>query len=70
MELADGQVCVLVAAAWSGLGPFACPTPTTGGSLADCHAPAYDPDGWSAACQAAETSASTFRTVQVVKVWN
>ncbi|HXZ62626.1 MAG TPA: hypothetical protein VEG62_07785, partial [Acidimicrobiales bacterium] len=27
MQLANGQVCVLVDAAWSGLGPFACPTP-------------------------------------------
>ena len=31
MRLVSGQVCVLVAAAWGGLGPFACPTPRGGG---------------------------------------
>jgi hypothetical protein len=38
IELADGQVCDLVAAAWGGLGPFQCQppagSPTTGSSSA------------------------------------
>lgn len=70
MQLADGQVCVLVEAAWSGLGPFACPTPTAGGSFADCHAPVRGTGGWSAPCQAAETSSSPFTTVRVQEAWN
>jgi len=70
MELADGQVCVLVDAAWSGLGPFACPAPTAGGSFADCHPPVRGAGGWSAPCQEAETTSSPFTTVHVEKAWN
>lgn len=70
MELADGQVCVLVDAAWSGLGPFACPAPTARGSFADCHPPVRGASAWSAACQNAETASSPFTTVLVHRAWN
>jgi len=70
MELADGQVCVLLDAAWSGLGPFACPTPTAGGSFADCHPPVRGASGWDAACQENETASSPFTTVLVQKAWS
>ncbi len=73
MQLADGQTCIFVAAAWgAGLGPFACPTPAgTGTSEADCHAPRQSggANGFEAACQTSEASASRFGPVQVVKVW-
>ena len=70
MQLANGQVCVLVDAAWSGLGPFACPTPAPADSQADCHAPIHGTGGWTAPCQAAETSSSPFTTLGVVTVWS
>ncbi len=70
MRLDNGQVCVLVDAAWSGLGPFACPTPAVSSSEADCHPPVQGSGGWSAPCQAAETSSSPFSTVKVVTVWS
>ena len=71
MQLSNGQACISVAAAWgAGLGPFACPTPAgTSPSEADCHAPRRSGNGFDAACQTTESSSSSFRLVQVVKVW-
>jgi len=69
MQLANGQVCVLVDAAWSGLGPFACPSPAPSHSVADCHAPVQVPGGWSASCQAAESPSSPFTTERLVTMW-
>ena len=69
MQLSNGQVCILVAAAWGGLGPFACPTPGATGSVADCHIPRPADPWWSTACQAQESAASAFTADRVVKVW-
>jgi hypothetical protein len=71
MELATGQTCILVSAAWeAGVGPFACPTPSTSPpSEADCHAPRQSATRSTAQCQTSESSSSPFRTVQVVTIW-
>ncbi len=71
MQLSNGQDCIFVSAAWgTGLGPFACPTAARSSpSEADCHMPRKNGLGYDAACQAREASTSTFRPVQVVKVW-
>lgn len=70
MELANGQVCVLVNAAWDGLGPFACPVPGSGpGAEADCHAPEARAPTWRAECQAEESASSAFEVLPVVRVW-
>jgi hypothetical protein len=70
MRLQNGEVCVLVNAAWDGRGPFACPTPSPTSSLADCHTPTKTAQGWSTECQAKENTTSPFDTVRVVNVWN
>ena len=71
MQLANGQACIFVSAAWStGLGPFACPSAAgSSPSEADCHPPRKSGIGFEASCQTSETASSTFRSVQVVKVW-
>ena len=69
MELANGQVCVLVAAAWGGLGPFACPTAAATGPVADCHVPQQAAPWWSAACQSQQEDSSPFGAHRVEKVW-
>jgi hypothetical protein len=70
MRLQNGEVCVLVNAAWNGRGPFACPTPGATSSLADCHTPTKTAQSWSTECQAKENASSPFTTVQVANVWN
>ena len=69
MRLHNGEVCVLVNAQWDGRGPFACPTPSAAGSVADCRAPTKTAQGWSTECQAEENASSPFATVPVVNVW-
>jgi hypothetical protein len=68
MQLADGQICIFVDAAWGGLGPFGCQT-ITRGPLADCHVPVKATPWWKAACQAKQTDSSPFTGVRVAKVW-
>ena len=68
IELADGQVCSMVNAAWGGLGPFAC-LGAAGGPLADCHSPVAGEPWWTADCQAAESASSPFSAERVVTVW-
>ena len=70
MRLQNGEVCVLVKAAWNGRGPFACPTPGTAAAVADCHTPAKTGHGWSTECQAKENATSPFDTFRIVNVWN
>ena len=69
LQLSNGQVCVLVNAAWGGLGPFACPIPAAASSIADCHAPQKAAPWWSAACQGQESTSSAFSAYRVLKVW-
>jgi hypothetical protein len=69
MRLNNGEICVLVNAQWDGRGPFACPTPSAAGSVADCRAPTKTAQGWSAECQAMENASSPFATVPVANVW-
>ncbi len=69
MRLHNGEVCVLVNAQWDGRGPFACPTPSATGSVADCRTPTKTAQGWSTECQAKENASSPFTTVPVVNVW-
>lgn len=70
MQLSDGQVCVLVNAAWGDLGPFACLSPGATNPVADCHAPQPATPWWSAACQVQESTSSPFSSFQIDKVWN
>jgi hypothetical protein len=68
IQLADGQVCILVNAAWGGLGPFGCGS-TPPGPVADCHAPVSGSPLWTAACQDQENATSPFTTDRVDTVW-
>jgi hypothetical protein len=68
MQLSNGQVCVLVDAAWGGLGPFGCQSATPD-PLADCHVPLQAAPWWTTACQSQENNASPFATYQVDTVW-
>lgn len=68
MELSNGQVCVVVNAAWSGLGPFGC-QPSPPGPLSDCHTPAPSDPWWTAACQDQTSDSSPFTAFQVNEVW-
>ncbi|MGH9017843.1 MAG: hypothetical protein ACRDY1_08875, partial [Acidimicrobiales bacterium] len=70
IELAGGQVCVQVNAAWGDLGPFSCAQSTTPGPVADCHTPVLGPSGWTAACQNTESETSPFITTTVDIVWD
>jgi hypothetical protein len=65
MQLSNGEVCTLVNAAWSGLGPFGC----TGNPLADCHQPQVAAPLWTADCQAQESATSPFTSTTVERVW-
>ena len=67
MQLADGQVCKKVNAAWGALGPFQCLP--TGGRLADCHPPTAASPWWSAPCQKALNDTSPFTAQRVDKLW-
>jgi len=69
MQLSGGQVCLLVSAAWGGLGPYACQASGNQESVADCHTPVAAQPLWTAACQAQETDASPFAASSVTKVW-
>jgi hypothetical protein len=85
IQLLDGQVCELVAAAWGGLGPYGCQDnlPPAGHAVgagpgagvgagtrvADCHRPDSARAYWTVACQVEETGASPFRPTSVVRAW-
>jgi hypothetical protein len=79
IELADGQVCLLVEAAWGGLGPYSCkdglPSGEGPGSdhprtrVADCHLPDSSQPRWTARCQLKETVTSAFSLVNLGTVW-
>ncbi|MHB1505056.1 MAG: hypothetical protein ACYCTL_13810 [Acidimicrobiales bacterium] len=68
VELSNGEVCVMINAAWGGIGPFGCLS-TTPGLLADCHIPVQGTPWWTAACQLQETPNSPFKTYQVQVIW-
>jgi hypothetical protein len=65
MQLSDGDVCTLVNAAWSGLGPYGC----AGAPFADCRAPQAAVPLWTSDCQAQLTATSPFGSTTVEKVW-
>jgi hypothetical protein len=85
MQLSDGEVCALVNAAWSGLGPFGCTssagtssagnsstgTGATGAATgpADCRQPLSSTTLWTAECQDQLTQASPFGVQPVAKIW-
>jgi hypothetical protein len=75
MQLADGAICALVNAAWSGLGPFGCNGSPAGGAYptatpADCHQPVPTTTPyWTAQCQGQLTPSSPFSGTTVAKVW-
>jgi hypothetical protein len=68
MQLSNGEVCVLIDAAWGGLGPFSCQSMTSS-PPADCHVPMQAAPWWTAACQSQETNTSPFTTYRVDTVW-
>jgi len=71
VQLSNGQVCVLVNAAWGGLGPFGCQSVTPGpGPLADCHVPMKAIPWWTIACQRQLNDSSPFTNFQVDTVWS
>jgi hypothetical protein len=75
MQLSNGPVCVLINAAWSGLGPYSCSHPGGGGTPsaatipADCHRPVVGTPFWAAQCQDQLTQTSPFTSTTVVKLW-
>ncbi len=79
VQLANGQVCQLVDAAWGGLGPYSCQVgpPAGPGSrdgaarteVADCHLPDSSQPGWTARCQTSATTTSPFRRARLTTVW-
>ncbi len=70
-QLASGQVCQLVSAAWGGLGPYACGLPFSGArEVADCHFPDRSAPYWTAKCQAKEAPVgSPFKPAVVKNAW-
>jgi Protein of unknown function (DUF4232) len=69
IQLSSGQVCLLLSAAWGGLGPYACHVDQAIQSAADCHSPQPSQTRWTTACQAVETQASSFTSQDVTTVW-
>lgn len=69
LELANGQMCTLVNAAWGGLGPFACEHAAQPGPIADCHVPVEQTPTWTVACQTNGTTAAPFETYPVTTAW-
>jgi hypothetical protein len=69
MELAGGQVCLFVSAAWSGLGPYDCQPSNALTSLADCREPQPSQPWWTAECQRQKTGASPFTPNRISKIW-
>jgi hypothetical protein len=69
MQLSSGQICLLVSAAWSGLGPYSCQPAASQPAAADCHIPAAAQPFWTTACQSQETAVSPFTTRDVATVW-
>jgi hypothetical protein len=70
VQLTDGQVCVLVNAAWGGFGPLGC-QPSVPRPLADCHMPVQGQGTpwWTVACQAKEAASSPFLLYRVDTLW-
>ncbi len=68
MQLSNGQVCLFVSAAWSGLGPYNCQTENTP-IWADCRQPQPSQPFWTTECQYQETNTSTFSPNDVRRVW-
>jgi hypothetical protein len=68
IQLANGQVCIQVNAAWGGLGPLGC-QPSPPGPLADCHTPTQASPWWSADCQTQPASSSPFTAYRVTTAW-
>ncbi len=68
MRISNGQICVLINAAWGELGPFQC-QPAPPGPLADCHVPEQAVPWWTAACQDQTSDSSPFTTYEVDTAW-
>lgn len=65
IQLANGQVCVQINAAWGGLGPLQCQP----GPVADCHLPDQSTPLWTAVCQAQLTASSPFVNYRIDTAW-
>ena len=66
-QLAGGQACVLVNAAWDGLGPFSCSS-SSPSSIPNCHVPKRASPWWSVQC--ATVKGAPFSTHRVIRVWS
>ena len=69
MQLSTGQVCLVVSAAWSGLGPYDCQLGNATATPADCRQPQPSRPWWTAECQDQKTDASPFTTNTVRTLW-
>jgi hypothetical protein len=71
VELANGQVCIAVNAAWGGLGPLTCSRTRRArpGPLADCRLPVPGSRWWTDSCQAAMSPHVAFKPYRAVEVW-
>lgn len=73
MQLADGQLCRFVSAAWGASGPYDCQgsgTDTPGMSpVADCRVPQPSAPWWTTTCQPSLSDSSPFSPTTVAKVW-
>lgn len=71
VELANGQVCIMVNAAWGGLGPLTCArtAKTRPGPVADCRVPVKGSSWWSASCQTKLSPSVPFTTYKAKRVW-
>jgi len=69
MQLASGQVCTFVSAAWSGLGPYGCQPFSGSPTTADCREPQAGEPWWTASCQARLSDTAPFAPQTVRRVW-
>jgi hypothetical protein len=67
VQLLDGQVCVLIDAAWGAAGPFACLAHPSS-QLSNCHVPTSGAAYWSDECQRAANK-TPYEKYQVLTVW-
>lgn len=69
MELASGQTCRFVSAAWGRSGPYSCAAPKGKSGVADCRVPQPAAPWWTTSCQTELSDSSPFTPTTTTKVW-